>query len=162
MKEKKIKARARKGKQIVQVAALPFRRGEDGGTEFLLLTSRQTQRFVLPKGWPMKGKSEAEAAAQEAEEEAGISGTHAKRPIGRYRYWKRLSAAFVPITVAVYPLLVEKQRRSWKEMRARSRAWLSPSQAALLVDEPGLIDLFRDMAEMEPDLLYETLEKVLA
>jgi 8-oxo-dGTP pyrophosphatase MutT (NUDIX family) len=162
MKEKKIKARARKGKAIVQVAALPFRRGEDGGVEFMLLTSRATQRFVLPKGWPMKGRSLATAAAREAEEEAGISGRRAKRPIGRYRYWKRLSAAFAPITVAVYPLHVDRQRAKWPEMRARSRAWVSPAQAALLVDEPDLIDLFREMAQVEPDLLAATLEEALA
>ncbi|MBX3567451.1 MAG: NUDIX hydrolase [Rhizobiaceae bacterium] len=162
MKEKKIKARARKGKQIVQVAALPFRRSGADRVEFMLLTSRGTRRFVLPKGWPMKGMSEAESAAIEAEEEAGIQGQVAKRPIGRYRYWKRLRTVFAPITVAVFPLLVEKERDKWNEMRSRNRAWLSAQDAALLVDEPDLIQLFREMADFEPDILAAALEAAVA
>ncbi|HLL59899.1 MAG TPA: NUDIX domain-containing protein, partial [Allosphingosinicella sp.] len=56
----------------LQVAALPYRRGADGSVEVLLVTTRGTGRWMVPKGWPMRGKSHAEAAAQEAFEEAGV------------------------------------------------------------------------------------------
>ena len=58
-----------------QVAALPVRRGEDGSLEVLLVTSRETGRWVIPKGWPSKRLSDREAAAREARQEAGVTGT---------------------------------------------------------------------------------------
>ena len=76
----------------VQFAALPFRVADDG-LRVMLLTSRETQRWVIPKGWPMRGRKPREAAAQEAFEEAGILGTIVgKRPVGSCHYSKRLSA----------------------------------------------------------------------
>jgi 8-oxo-dGTP pyrophosphatase MutT (NUDIX family) len=72
-----------------QVAALPVVVGDDGIARVLLLTSRKTKRWVIPKGWPMKGLKPHEAAAQEAFEEAGLSGKIGKKRIGRYTYFKR-------------------------------------------------------------------------
>ena len=69
---------------LPQVAALPVRRKGDGDIEVLLITSRKTNRWIIPKGWPMKGKKRHEAAAQEALEEAGISGHVHKKPLGSY------------------------------------------------------------------------------
>lgn len=142
MNKKKLARRARRGKPIHQVAALPYRHTEKGEMEVLLLTSRQTGRFVLPKGWPMKGRKDCEAAAQEAAEEAGVAGSFGAEPMGSYRYWKRLKDSFVPVRVHIYPLEVERQLDEWKERGQRSRAWLSPRQAALLVDEPELVSVF--------------------
>ena len=73
-----------------QVAALPWRRGADGGVEILLVTSRETRRWVTPKGGRMPGKTDAEAAAQEALEEAGVEGRVADEPVGSFRYLKVL------------------------------------------------------------------------
>ncbi|MBL7405872.1 NUDIX domain-containing protein, partial [Escherichia coli] len=73
-----------------QVGALPFRHGRDGKTKILLVTSRESRRWVIPKGWPMKGRKPFEAAAREAYEEAGLRGAVGKRPIGLYLYQKRL------------------------------------------------------------------------
>jgi 8-oxo-dGTP pyrophosphatase MutT (NUDIX family) len=143
MNKKKIVALARKGKTIKQVAALPYRLTTGGEMELMLVTSRRTQRFLIPKGWPMKGKTDPEAAVQEAAEEAGVIGKKARKPIGSFRYWKRLRAAFVPITVTVFPLEVQKILKKWPEERKRQRAWLTPDQAGLLVDEPELIALVR-------------------
>lgn len=144
MKKKKAKAKAKKGKRIRQVAALPFRRRPDGAMEFLLVTSRETGRFVVPKGWPMKGKSDAEAAAEEAEQEAGVTGRIGKRPIGQYRYWKRLKDAFVPMTVTVFALEVDAEMQNFRESAERARGWLRPEQAELLIDEPELKSLIRE------------------
>jgi 8-oxo-dGTP pyrophosphatase MutT (NUDIX family) len=149
MKNKKLVRRARQGKSIHQVAALPYRQTPHGELEILLLTSRQTGRFVLPKGWPMKGRKDCEAAAREAAEEAGVAGTFGKEPVGSYRYWKRLKDSFVPVRVHIYPLKVEEQLGDWKERGQRSRAWLPASQAALLVDEPELASLFDTIGSAE-------------
>jgi 8-oxo-dGTP pyrophosphatase MutT (NUDIX family) len=146
MKKKKLVRRARRGKPIEQVAALPYRFSADGELEVLLLTSRGTGRFIVPKGWPMKGLKDRDAAAQEAAEEAGVKGVLGKEPMGSFQYWKRLDDSFVPVNVSVYPLLVELQLAKWKECDARERAWVKPQEAALLVDEPALVSLLNSIA----------------
>lgn len=129
-------------KQLIQVAALPFRL-EVGILEILLITSRETGRWVIPKGWPMKGLSDRDAAAREAEEEAGVVGKIRKKPIGSYTYWKRRTDRFDLVQVEVFPLKVERHLANWRERGQRRLAWFSPEHAAGLVDEPGLGDLIR-------------------
>jgi 8-oxo-dGTP pyrophosphatase MutT (NUDIX family) len=145
LKKQKLEKRAQRGKPIVQVAALPYRHTAEGVTEILLLTSRQTGRFILPKGWPIKGRRDCEAAAEEAAEEAGVVGTFHEQSVGSFRYWKRLKGSFVPVTVDVYPLNVEQQLDKWKERKSRRRAWLKLEQATLLVDEPELVSILDDV-----------------
>lgn len=146
MKEKRAKALVKKGKTIRQVAVLPYRE-RDGALEILLLTSRQTQRFVIPKGWPMKGKSDWEAAVVEAKQEAGLVGKVDAEPHGSYSYWKRLKTIFVPVTVTVYGLRVTDELKQFREQGQRERAWVSPQQARMLVDEPHLISLIADFEQ---------------
>ena len=141
MNSKKIIHRAKKGRPIRQVAAVPFRLTSNGEMQVMLITSRSTERFIVPKGWTMKGKSGCEAASVEAFEEAGVSGRMIEDPVGRYRYWKRLSKHFVPIDVTVYLLSVESELANWDEADARQRAWLAPPVAATLIDEPELASL---------------------
>ncbi len=76
-------------KPLKQVAALPFRVGADGRIEVLLITSRDTGRWIIPKGWPMAGRKAHQAAEREAYEEAGLEGQIAANPVGRYHYQKR-------------------------------------------------------------------------
>jgi 8-oxo-dGTP pyrophosphatase MutT (NUDIX family) len=146
MKLKKATKIARRGGALAQVAALPYRRSGPDAVHFLLLTSRETKRFVIPKGWRMKGKSEAQAAALEAGQEAGVDGRIDPVPLGTYRYWKRLRRAFVPVSVTVYGLEVEDERDDWKERDERSREWLTREQAISLVDEPELVTLIAGFA----------------
>jgi 8-oxo-dGTP pyrophosphatase MutT (NUDIX family) len=80
-----------KSRVTTQFAALPWRISERGTREVMLLTSRETHRWVIPKGWPMKKRKPAEAASQEAYEEAGLVGRIVgKRPVGSFHYAKRL------------------------------------------------------------------------
>ena len=79
--------KAKKGERVRQVAAIPFRIGDTGEIEVMLVTSRETKRFIVPKGWPMKGKSGRKAATIEAMEEAGVVGKTLKAPAGGYSYW---------------------------------------------------------------------------
>ncbi|RUW38090.1 MULTISPECIES: NUDIX hydrolase [unclassified Mesorhizobium] len=137
--------KAKKGERIRQVAAIPFRLSEGGNLEILLVTSRTTRRFIVPKGWPMKGKSGRKAAAIEAQEEAGVLGKALKQPAGTYSYWKRMASRFVRVDVVVYLLEVAEEMADWREAANRQRAWLPVADAALLIDEPELSTLLRDL-----------------
>ena len=140
-KKSELIRKARKAKTIPQVAAIPCRLNDLGMPEIMLVTSRTTQRFIIPKGWPMKGKSARKAAALEAREEAGVVGKALREPIGHYAYWKRLADCFVPVRVTVYLVAVDAVASEWKEEGARQRAWVSAEEAAILIDEPQLAAL---------------------
>jgi 8-oxo-dGTP pyrophosphatase MutT (NUDIX family) len=129
----------------IQYAALPHRLvGRQ--VEVLLVTSRRTRRWIIPKGWPMNGKTAPQAAALEAVEEAGVVGMIADRPIGSYRYLKRLknSDETMAIQVIVFPFLVEASVEAFKEEGQRTARWFGYRQAAGLVAEPALRRLIRE------------------
>lgn len=127
-----------------QYAALPWRRAPDGSTKVLVITSRETRRWVIPKGWPMKDRAPAEAAAQEAYEEAGVIGEPDPTPIGAYGYGKRLRAGAVQeVTVTVYALEVFVEQLAFPEQGQREKLWTTPDEAAERVDEPELKALIR-------------------
>jgi 8-oxo-dGTP pyrophosphatase MutT (NUDIX family) len=121
-----------------QVAALPLRRRRDGSLWVLLVTSRDTGRWVIPKGWRWPGHSDSEASAREAWEEAGVTGTIGSKRIGRFKYKKRLQRSEIAVTVDVYRLDVERAVRAWPEGHYRKRRWFRLSEAAELVDERDL------------------------
>ncbi|GEP05451.1 NUDIX hydrolase [Methylobacterium oxalidis] len=126
----------------VQVAALPFRLGAEGQPEFLLVTSRETKRWIIPKGWPMPDRKDHRAAEREAYEEAGLKGRVGKKALGQYRYEKRMGdGSTVACAVKVFPLRVEDERRRWPERKQRRRRWYAPEDAAALVAESDLQEL---------------------
>ncbi|MDP1912497.1 NUDIX hydrolase [Brevundimonas sp.] len=126
-----------------QVAALPWRRGAEG-LEFMLVTSRETRRWVTPKGGRMAGKTDAESAAQEALEEAGIEGRITEAPIGTFRYLKVLKRrASRWCVVAIHALEVRFEHPVWQEQAERDRVWMSAEQAAACVSEPDLAEIIR-------------------
>jgi 8-oxo-dGTP pyrophosphatase MutT (NUDIX family) len=130
-----------------QYAALPWRRGEDGALEVLLITSRETRRWVIPKGWPIKGLGSKKSAAREAFEEAGVLGDMGKKKLGDYHYDKRLRSGRVQhVCVTVYPLRVKAEATIWPEHGQRDKLWTSIEDAAPLVIEPELRDLIRAFA----------------
>jgi 8-oxo-dGTP pyrophosphatase MutT (NUDIX family) len=128
-----------------QFAALPIRKAKGGGREVLLVTSRETRRWIIPKGWPMPGRSPAEVAEQEAFEEAGIRGKATRKAIGHYDYWKRLDESFRLVRVEVFRLKVSRLLKDWPEASSRDRAWFPLETAAELVDEPGLRAILSEM-----------------
>jgi 8-oxo-dGTP pyrophosphatase MutT (NUDIX family) len=138
-----MKMRESPGKSpLPQVAALPVRRKIGGDVEVLLITSRESNRWIIPKGWPIKGKKRHESAAQEALEEAGISGRIHKKPVGCYVYRKRRENHFAWCSVDVYLLDVERQLNWWREKGQRQVVWVGPLEASNLTDEPGLRAIF--------------------
>jgi 8-oxo-dGTP pyrophosphatase MutT (NUDIX family) len=122
----------------IQYAALPWRM-RNGVREMLLITSRNTRRWIVPKGWPLKGCSPPECAALQALEEAGVSGRVQSKPLGVYRYKKiKRSGAAVFCTVQVFGMKVTRQRRKWREKKARDWLWCAPAEAIKHIKEAGL------------------------
>ena len=143
-------AKQKIGKPKKQVAALPVIRAPDGDLQVLVMTSRETKRFVVPKGWPMKGREDHEAAEIEAREEAGLLGRARRKPIGSYLAWKRTQASMQLIKVKVFLFEVSGQLTIWKEKGQRNVAWMKIQDAALLVDEPGLAAVLLDLPHRLP------------
>ncbi|WP_244492515.1 NUDIX hydrolase [Aureimonas sp. AU22] len=133
--------RMRKERYSHQVAALPIRLNEERRVEVCLVTSRTTGRWIIPKGWPMKGLRDDEAAKVEAEEEAGLVGAMLKASLGAYTYWRRTRVDFRLTIVEVYALRVKRQKKRWKEQSQRKLIWAPVLDAADLVLEPELSSL---------------------
>jgi 8-oxo-dGTP pyrophosphatase MutT (NUDIX family) len=121
-----------------QVGALPVRRAPDGSLSVLLVTTLQTQRWIIPKGWPWPGQQDWAAAAAEAREEGGVLGEALEGSIGYYTYEKRRHTGPVPVRVSVYLLEVREELETWPECQRRQRAWFTLADAAEAVREPEL------------------------
>ncbi|MEZ2410666.1 NUDIX hydrolase [Bosea sp. RCC_152_1] len=142
-----------------QVASLPLRRSADGSVEICLITSRETRRWLIPKGWPMKGLAAWHAAAREAREEAGLLGDIDKTPIGTYRYWKRLKFGWELVEVVVFVLSVTRMLSNWREKGQRTNCWVSLEEAVERVQEPELQDVIGQMLGRESFLLAGRLQR---
>jgi 8-oxo-dGTP pyrophosphatase MutT (NUDIX family) len=136
-------------KMIKQVGALPIRQANAGALEVLLITSRDTGRWVIPKGWPSKRLKSAEAAAREAEEEAGVVGKVGTKPVGSFEYFKRSPKGSTLISVKVFLIEVRKERKRWPEQHDRERAWFSAELAATMVQEQGLRALIETLVQRD-------------
>ncbi|MFD1510698.1 NUDIX hydrolase [Lacimonas salitolerans] len=127
-----------------QYAALCFRIRKDK-PQFLLVTSRGTGRWIIPKGWPMKGRSPAKAALREAWEEAGVRGRVGRDFVGMYSYRKLLGRQQLePCIALVFPVAVKSLDSHFPEARQRRRKWFGRKKAAARVDEPELAELIRN------------------
>ena len=148
-----IMKRVRKGEgkahstRPIQFGALPYRE-DKSGVQILLVTSRGTRRWIVPKGWPQAGTPPHRAAAREAFEEAGVVGKVSKKTVGSYWYDKIFeSGTAVRCKVRVYPLRVTRQFKRWPEKRQRRTEWHSPGQASRRVREINLSRIIRTFAK---------------
>jgi 8-oxo-dGTP pyrophosphatase MutT (NUDIX family) len=131
----------------VQYAALPYRRSGDSRTQIMLVTTRASGRWVIPKGWPKKHKTPSATAASEAREEAGVVGKVGRDSIGTYSYKKRLkSGAIIACEVRVFPLKVKRQQKRWPERGEREIQWFSRAKAAKAVRSSGLGEIIRSLS----------------
>jgi len=128
----------------LQVAAL-CHRGDGDAREYLLVTSRDTGRWIIPKGWPIRGLKSNEAALQEAWEEAGVRNSRATaEPVGIYTYNKRQSTGLeIPVETLVYAVEVEDLSEKFPEAHQRTRKWVKADEAAEMVNEAELKSIFR-------------------
>lgn len=121
-----------------QFAALPWRRLESG-VVVLLISSRESRRWVIPKGWAKKGEAGPFAAARETLEETGLAGAVASTPLGEYRYGKVMKSGRVRrVRVTVYALEVMFEHDDWPEKSLREKLWTTPEDAVGLVEEAEL------------------------
>ncbi|WP_075214282.1 NUDIX hydrolase [Mongoliimonas terrestris] len=132
-----------------QVAALVHRRGADGRLEILMVTTRETGRWILPRGWTIKGLKPHEAAETEAFEEAGVIGRAETKPFTLYRYIKRFPKKSATVVVAVHAMTVEKELDDWPEKAQREVAWLTPDEAIARAGDPGLVPVIRLFLDRE-------------
>jgi 8-oxo-dGTP pyrophosphatase MutT (NUDIX family) len=126
-----------------QFGALCYRVRQDK-VQVLLITSRGTGRWILPKGWPIGGAAPTEAAAQEAWEEAGVEGRVMGNCLGIYSYVKVDDAERLPCIVAIFPIKVKRLQDEYPEADQRQRKWFSLKKAANLLTEPELRQMVRD------------------
>jgi 8-oxo-dGTP pyrophosphatase MutT (NUDIX family) len=130
----------------IQYGVLPWRM-MGGVLQILLITTRNTRRWIVPKGWPVEGKSPRQSVAQEALEEAGVEGAVAAKPLGWFCYDKlRKSGELLPCKVQVFAMEVTRQHQEWEEKALRHARWVTPLEALSHVGEPGLRQIISDFA----------------
>jgi len=128
-------------KGVLQCAALPFR-VVDGEPQVLLITTKRTHRWIIPKGWPEPDRPIHEQAAAEAWEEAGVRGDVSAHSVGAFGYDKvRKNGKVRPLYVRVFPLAVTEVANDWPEADLRERRWFATAEAAEAVQEPELKSL---------------------
>lgn len=132
---------------IRQTGALPWRIGVDRKPEVLLVTGKRSKRWIIPKGWPMMGKSLAAAAQIEAFEEAGVEGTVDLQPLGTLPHLKRTAFGSIRAEILVHALEVEQELADWPEKGERMRRWFSIENALTQVHSRELRDLIGDLAK---------------
>jgi 8-oxo-dGTP pyrophosphatase MutT (NUDIX family) len=131
---------------LQQVGVLPWRIRRGGEPKILLITSRRRGRWIVPKGWPMKGYSPLVAASREAFEEAGVIGDISPAPVTTYRYVKALDdGSQVPCRVAVFGMNVRGTLSHWREKGQRQRRWFSLEAAADRLDDAELAAFVRTL-----------------
>ncbi len=138
---------ARKGDVRTQFAALCYR-VRRGKVQVLLVTSRGSKRWIVPKGWPMEGKTPAASALQEAWEEAGVTGKPDGTCLGVYSYAKDVGQDDdLPCLAMLYPVAVKSLAKKYPERGQRRRRWVSRKRAAKMVSER---ELARMMLDFDP------------
>lgn len=130
------------------------------GIQVLLVTSRDTGRWIIPKGWPIEGATDAGSAEREAWEEAGVLGQILPLCLGVYAYDKVvIPGRSIPCVVAVYPLRVTELKKRFPERKQRRRKWFALEDAVRKVAEPELRQI---LAEFRPPAGDETVAAGLA
>jgi len=136
-----------------QVAAVPWRLNGDGELEVLLVTSRISRHWLVPKGWPISGKNDRQSALQEAFEEAGIQGSATKKPLGKFEYLKiGNDGTDTPCSVSVFGISNVELLDDWPERGQRDRQWYLVDAAAAVVFVPGLAAMLSLLAIKDGEL----------
>jgi 8-oxo-dGTP pyrophosphatase MutT (NUDIX family) len=127
---------------------LPWRRTPEG-LRVLLITTRSTHRWIVPKGWPIEGLSPHESAAREAFEEAGVRGKIGEEVLGSFNHRKQLKTGeTIACRVNIYPLEVDEIHAEWLEKADREIQWCSIKEALAQVSDPALRRLIVKFARM--------------
>lgn len=129
----------------LQICTLPFRTSK-GSLEVCLITSRGGGRWIIPKGWPEPDLSHAEIAAQEAWEEAGLTGSVHPNLYASYVASKSIEPGIdLPVRMDVYLLANPSQAKQFPELDQRKVKWLALEKAVERVDDSGLKDVLNKL-----------------
>ncbi len=132
-----------KEKVYNQIASLCYREKNEK-LRILLITSKRSRRWIIPKGWKIDKMSNRKSAALEAWEEAGAQGRVSEKLIGTYYYRKKVTSDdFKTCAVKVFALNVAAIKKKFPERGQRKVKWVTPNEAILLVAEPELKNLIR-------------------
>ncbi|AML50262.1 MULTISPECIES: NUDIX hydrolase [Falsihalocynthiibacter] len=116
----------------------------NGKIQILLITSRRSRLWIVPKGWPINGKTPAQSAAIEAWEEAGAIGVMGDACIGLYSHTKKATKGeILPVMVSLFALQVKRTAKKFPEKSQRKRKWVSRKKAASMVSDPELGKILR-------------------
>lgn len=135
-------------KDIQQVGAIPLVRDQAGQIAVVLVTTRGSGRWTIPKGNIMAKLDDHKAAEREAREEAGLVGSISKTPLGSYQFWKRQDTHWSLAEVTVFVMQVESQLSDFKEKGQRDVKAFLPEDAVDAVYEAGLGALIRQAASL--------------
>jgi 8-oxo-dGTP pyrophosphatase MutT (NUDIX family) len=135
-----------------QVAAIPIR-WTSGRPEVLLITTRGTGRWTVPKGWPLADSMATDCAAREAFEEAGVKGRVEPYSLGTFEYWKRTKRSRTVLQVTAFAMHVDEIAPDWPEREQRKRAWFSPEVACRLANNDELAVLIRAAVQVRAPAL---------
>jgi phosphohistidine phosphatase len=113
-----------------QAAVIPYRIRKER-VEVALVTTSGGKGWIVPKGSVDDGEQPRDAAIREAEEEAGLRGIVARKPLGRYRHVNGDGRC----RVEVYPMRVTKVLDRWLEDKVRRRRWMRIRDAAACLRE---------------------------
>lgn len=137
---------------IRQIAALPYRTESGGSVQLLMVTSRETRRWIIPKGNRIRGLPPHKAAAREAYEEAGVLGVASPKVLGSYSYLKRQKDGRLQrASVDVFALAVDREADEWPEAAQRERRWFSVAEAVDALEEVELKALVASLSLTLPD-----------
>jgi 8-oxo-dGTP pyrophosphatase MutT (NUDIX family) len=128
---------------VEQSCVVPYRVAETSVT-FALITSRNTGRWIVPKGTVEPNMTAAASAAKEALEEAGLLGTTGAQPLGEY-FYSKFGRVY---RVEIYPFLVTQQLDDWDEKHFRTREWVNAVDALSRITEAAVQDAIRQLAEI--------------
>lgn len=127
----------------LQIAALCYR-VIDGVCEVLLVRTRDTGRWILPKGWPEPDRPAFETAVIEAYEEAGVRGLPDKRAYASFRSYKGLANGLrIRTRVLVFKIESTDVLQRFPEKGQRQVSWIPISEAIERADEPGVKKVLR-------------------
>ena len=130
-----------------QIGALCYKIMDDK-TQILLITSRKSKRWIIPKGWKIDKLTNRKSVALEAWEEGGVQGKVSNRSIGTYDYRKKKdSGDFFTCRVKVYGLRVKSLKRKFPEQGQRQLKWVDTNKAIEYVFEPELKNLIADFVK---------------
>ncbi len=122
-----------------------------GTVQVLLISSRDSGRWIIPKGWPIDGLSPSGTALQEAWEEAGVTSEADPLSLGQYQYLKGMGPdQTIPCLVSVFAVRVARLKARFPERKERRRKWYPLQKAAAKVEEPALRDILASFTPPGP------------